>query len=404
MGGVIMADDQTGSAAVAAGQGAMAGAALGPWGAAGGAALGIAGSLIGGNMGANAAKKAAEAQQAAAAQWKKYVAQQQSDSLSHVLTPSALAAHDQALSSQEGNVRRQEALVAQLDPNIIEAGKQTMQLLQGKSAPVMQNLQNQRQLQRDQLVSQLRTQLGPGAETSTAGQQQLNQFDQQTANVMSGAQQEYLDKVSNMSMGGAATLGQTLSQVDSTLNSINENGPEQKAAELISQFTSAGAGAAAAGVNAAGGQFKGEQLKGQGIQQLGSGVMSLAGAFAGSGANGKASNPQGGTPQTSGGVLGATDANAQFTMPTIGGQFGGTPPSPGLGTLGSSFAGQSVARSVPAPGGSGGPSAPSYLPFSTGYGGARDAAHDQAYNMSPRSSPYQPFMLNTNGTSYAGGQ
>ena len=370
------------------------------------AAVGVGTQVMGGIQGGRAASNAARAQQDAAAKYQKYVQGQQDTALGHVLTPSAMAAHDQALQGQEQNVRRQEALVQSLDPNIIEAGKQTAQLLQGKSAPVMQNLQNQRQLQRDQLVQQLKTQLGPGAETSTAGQQQLNNFDQQTANVMSGAQQEYLDKVSNMSMGGAATLGQTLSQVDSALSSINEQGPEQKAAQLIASFTNAGAGAAEAGINAAGGQFRGAQLQGQALQQIGGGLMTGAALMAGKNSVGPG-GPGGGTGAGSGTGTGdapvtggAQNIDANVGMMGAGGGMGNQPGGPQtLGTAmgGGAGAGASgmMKAAAAAPGG-GAPGADySHLGMMQNYGGGGNDLH----NMNPKTWSY-PDLQSINDQHY----
>lgn len=293
---------------------------------------GLATSVYGGIQAGNAAKKAANAQQAAAEDYKKYVRTQQDTAVGLTLNPSALAMHDQALQSQEQNVRRQEDLVRSLDPNIVEAGKQVSQLLQGKSAPVLQNMQNQRNLQRTQLLDTLRQQLGPGAETSSAGQQALTRFDTETANLMSGAQQEYLDKVSNMSLGGAQTLGESISSVNKSLSAINADDPRAKAAQLIAQFTGAGGQAASAGIQAAGGEYAADAIRGQTLSNVGNSAMTLGAMFAGKQMFG--GTP--GTPATPGadtGAPGAGGTNAEFKMPGLGDSAGyggagpGTQPS-----------------------------------------------------------------------------
>lgn len=241
--------------------------------AAGVAVAGAATSAYGSITAGNAASKAAKAQQYAAARAMEYVKGQQGDALDKVLTPSALAAHDQALSAQEGNVRRQETLAQNIDPGLIEAGKQTAQLLQGKSAPVLQNIQNQRSLQRTQMLDNLKQQLGPGAETSSAGQQAMQKFDNDTANMMSGVQQQYLQQVSGIALNGAQTLGESLNRVNANLDQMSTSGPEDTAAKLIAQFTGAGEQAQQGMVNAAGGEFKGQQLQGQMLGQLGGAAM-----------------------------------------------------------------------------------------------------------------------------------
>ncbi len=264
-----------------------------------GVAVGGAGlSYIGSQNAAGAAGKASAAMQDQAHAWQLQVAAAKQQALSMVNTPSQIAAYDQALQGQEANVRRQESLVASLDPNIIEAGKQTMQLLQGHSAPVLANLQQQRDIQKQKMLDGLRTQMGPGAETSSAGQQAIQQFDQQTANIMNDAQQQYLDKVSNMSMGGAATLGQTLSQVHSTLSSMQTQSPGVQAADLIAKFTGAEAGAQGAQMEAAGGQFAGAQIQGQSLANIGNAGLTLGAMFMGKQMAG--GGTQSGTPDTSG--------------------------------------------------------------------------------------------------------
>lgn len=370
--------------------------------AAGVAVAGIGTQVVGGIGAAGAASKAARAQQQAAEDFRRYVQKQQDTATGQVLNPSALAAQDVALKSAQANVNRQNALVASLDPNIVEAGKQTAQLLQGKSAPVLAEIQNQRNMQRQQLQAQLTQQMGPGGASSSAGQQALQKFDLNTANMMNSTQQQYLDKVSNISMGGAKTLADSLNSVNTALSDVNSNSPQNKAAQLISQFTN-GAGAAAQGakVNSAGGQYKGQQLLGQMTSQIGGEMVSGAALAAGSQLKGSGADytqadqdkdindfadaaGAGGTPAPAGAPLNYA--------------FGGKAPM----TLGSSVAAPAMSAGM-----AGGSGAPSYLPFSTGYGGAGGPAADQAYNMSPRTMPLGSSDFNvqlpTLGQSVVGG-
>lgn len=107
-------------------------------------------------------------------------------------TVQGLNSLDQDISNQQKNLDRQTQLISQLDPTIIEASQQALKLLRGESSSTLAPIQAQRDTQRQQLLSSLREQLGPGAETSTAGMQALNQFDQQTNSLMSQQQQSAL--------------------------------------------------------------------------------------------------------------------------------------------------------------------------------------------------------------------
>lgn len=115
-------------------------------------------------------------------------------------TVSGLMQFDKDISNQERNLSRQEQLIAQLDPTIIEASQQALRLLRGEQSSTLAPLKNQRDMQRQKLVNSLRAQMGPGAETSTAGIQALTRFDAETDNIFAGAQQQ---AISNLGQVGS---------------------------------------------------------------------------------------------------------------------------------------------------------------------------------------------------------
>ena len=135
-----------------------------------------------GNMYNNANKNAKNAAQAAA------MAQQQAaqaayDETAGIVNPATTAgllAFDRDIKNQEKNLSRQEQLISQLDPTIIEASQQALRLLRGESSSTLAPIQAQRDQQRQKLMNSLRQQLGPGAESSTAGIQALTRFDAET--------------------------------------------------------------------------------------------------------------------------------------------------------------------------------------------------------------------------------
>lgn len=113
-------------------------------------------------------------------------------------TVAGLASLDRDIANQEKNLARQEQLVSQIDPTIIEASQQALRLLRGEQSTALKPIQEQRQTQRQKVVNMLREQLGPGAETSTAGIQALTRFDAETNQLMAGAQQGALGQLGGL--------------------------------------------------------------------------------------------------------------------------------------------------------------------------------------------------------------
>jgi hypothetical protein len=129
------------------------------------------------------------------------------DAIQAANSPEDLNALTQAFATQERNLGKQEKLFASIDPAIMEASTQALQLLRGEDAKALGPIRQQRDQERQNLVNRLREQMGPGAETSTAGIQALNQFDQQTSQVLSGAQQQGLSQMFGIASSGAQNRG-----------------------------------------------------------------------------------------------------------------------------------------------------------------------------------------------------
>lgn len=278
---------------------------------------------------ANAAGQAARAQGRAADAWADEARGRaaQSTAAYDQYAPSQQAALDKAMAYQQQNIQRQQRLVDSIDPSLIEAGQQMHSLLQGQSAPVLKNFQDQRQLQKQQMLAQLRQQVGPGAETSSMGQNMLLKFDQETANMQNSIQQQYLDKVSNLALGGGQTLTDVMNKASGTLadlgNQMGQIGLNK--ANIINGGTVSMAPSQQAVVNAAGGEFKEQQIIGQGIQQLG--AMGMVGAMGG---YGKAAAKGAETSGTLGDLSNIPGSNAaDYTMANER-MFAGTMPS-GMG-------------------------------------------------------------------------
>lgn len=123
----------------------------------------------------------------------------------------------QSITLNNQDISRKQALLASADPALIESGKQALSLLQGKSAASLKPLQDQRAQQRQQLQSSLAQQLGPDYATSSAGSAALNQFDQQTANTLTQAQQSAIGQYM-----GYATNAEQLGSVQSNIQNTNQ--------------------------------------------------------------------------------------------------------------------------------------------------------------------------------------
>ncbi len=95
-------------------------------------------------------------------------------------SPQQLAALERSYAAAQTQVDTDLRQLAAIDPAIMEASKQVLTLLQGGNASVNDPMMKQRQSQRQQLVNSLRSQYGPGAESSSIGQQALQQFDMES--------------------------------------------------------------------------------------------------------------------------------------------------------------------------------------------------------------------------------
>ncbi len=268
-------------------------------------AVGVGTAVAGMVSSADSARKAARAKQKAAAAYQNHVDQVTAQAQG-MITPAMMATHDQALHAQERQVVRQEQLAQSINPALIEQGHQLMQLMQGQSAPVLDNMKNQRGLQRQQLVSQLKEQLGPGAETSSAGQQALQHFDAETSNQMSSAQQQYTQMFLQGSLQAPGAMN-TFGNANAQLSGINAQDPNITKANLLMQSIGGGAPAAQSIIDSAGGQFAGQAAMGQGMVGIGSGIMQAGAARAGSQSVNKPGT-LGGDAAPSGGGFGTDDS------------------------------------------------------------------------------------------------
>ena len=128
-----------------------------------------------------------------------------SQAIANANSPQELAALESALSNQERFLQRQEQVLANIDPAIMEASQQMLSVLQGGEAQFLDPVRQEREAQKQELIDSLREQMGPGAETSTAGTQALNDFDRQTNLMISQQREQTLNQLFNISNQGVQT-------------------------------------------------------------------------------------------------------------------------------------------------------------------------------------------------------
>lgn len=226
-------------------------------------------------------------------------------------TQQQLDALQSSISANNQQISNSQALLGSVDPALMEAGKQALSLMQGGSAASLAPIQNQRAQQRQSLQQQLSSQLGPDYATSTAGMQALNNFDQQTANLMTNAQQstigQYLGSSQSSAALGTQGLNMGVQQGQNINNTIQGNSRLQLGA-ITGTPVNPGLGYSGQIAQTASNQ---QMLGGMGIMGLmnggaKSGMNSLSSLFGGSSA--------GGSTAVAGGAMDAGSGAAMAPM------------------------------------------------------------------------------------------
>jgi hypothetical protein len=274
--------------------------------------VGLASQAIGGSQAASAAGKAARAQQKAAAR-------QQKMAIEASKSPQELESLERSLATQDKALARQEKLVEAIDPVTLEASRQALGLLRGEESKALDPIRRQRQRQRKAMIDTLREQLGPGAETSSAGIQALQNFDTQTSEQIEGAQSGALGQLFGIANTGSQ--GRQLQQVSQGFGNV-ASGFGARANRQVNAITGTASnivGTAGAGQVAAG-------LRGQSLSSFGSSLASAGiGAAGGIESFGDSLGEGFGNLFGGGGgptPLGQDSASAQSFTGTINPRFG----------------------------------------------------------------------------------
>ncbi len=202
-------------------------------------------------------------------------------SIGSQMTTQGLANYDKALSYQSNQLSRQEEMVKQIDPTVLAASQQALKLINGQESSTLAPVRAQRDQQRANLLNTLRQQMGPGAETSTAGRQALNQFDMQTNSLMGQQQQSALGQLGNTFQQFGSYGNQLNQSIGQFANITGERaGLQGNYAQMLNAangnvYQSSGAPYVGSMVAAQGQQAMGNQLTGLAGQAIGVGATML---------------------------------------------------------------------------------------------------------------------------------
>jgi len=156
-------------------------------------------SIVSGLMQAEAQGNIAEAQGSAAERMRREAlafAAPTAQELENISKQVAL--YDRMYSQQTAVIDQlTKQMVDTYGPAIMEQGKQFFKQLQGEASGVVKSFDSQRSRQREQLRQQLIERMGPGALTSSAGVNALNDFDQKTSDMRAGIEEQSLNNAVN---------------------------------------------------------------------------------------------------------------------------------------------------------------------------------------------------------------
>lgn len=215
---------------------ALAGAAVGSLGAAGAVTTAAGGIMsgIGGAQGAAAQQGMSQARQQQAIadrdQAMKYAAPtaQEIQSIGDRINQ-----QQRYQAVQEAGLQRDQKILDTLDPALAQAGQQAFNMMKGQEASILAPMKQQQTMQMNQMKAKLAAQLGPGWETSSAGQAAMQSMQADQAMGLQQAQMGAMNQVTQLlGFGSQARTGminqermgfETGSQMSaSTLNSMNQ--------------------------------------------------------------------------------------------------------------------------------------------------------------------------------------
>lgn len=250
-----------------------------------GAGVSAVGNAVGSAIASGAQEDAAMAQKAEARR-------QQEMALSFAKpTAQELDMYSKRLSIAERNYSLYNGLIEQQKKQIqsvygeaiMEQGKQFLSSMQGQQSAVEKSYSASRERDRNRLVQQLTDRLGPGALTSSAGMQALNQFDQQTSDQLANLKESSLNNaISRLStVQGAQSSGfANIMNLNTNLNSMY-NSLQDTLGNFQTRQANAAISTGSQMIGNAGAEYVGEMNLGRAISQGAQQVGQLGATYAG---------------------------------------------------------------------------------------------------------------------------
>jgi hypothetical protein len=177
--------------------------------------------------------------------------------------PQEIKALEDSIKQQEYVINRERELIKQVDPALLEAGKQAYEMMKGKESEVMGPIKRNRERQKQVLKETLRRQLGPGFETSSAGIEALSRFDAETNDHLAINQQQMIGQLLGTAQNAAA-MGR---------------GNEQNAIQGLQHAAQGFGNIAARRMNAASVAGQMDSRKGNIFSAIGSGLQGASSVF-----------------------------------------------------------------------------------------------------------------------------
>lgn len=250
--------------------------------------IGAATSLAGAAIGAGAKQGIADAQQQQAASDRAAAMSYAAPTAQEIQSIGDRINQQQRYQSvQQAGLDRDTSILNTLDPSLVQAGQQAQKLMSGQAASILAPMQQQQTYERNQLQQKLAAQLGPGWQTSSAGQSALQSFDMQSNLQTQQAQMTAFNSVSQYLNYGI----QSSNAINSQDRLGFETGSQMSAQTLQSmntiqaRQTNAILATSPALQNSAGGQYAGSAATGASLTGLGSSTSTLGGQLMGQAMN-----------------------------------------------------------------------------------------------------------------------
>lgn len=266
------------------------------------AAVGGVTAAVGGANAAAGKQSAAMAQKAAADAAAEKIRSAAAPTAGELAQLSSNVANQQRMMDvHEAALKRDEKVLGSMDANALAGGKQMNDMMKGKEAQILAPLKRQREIQRREREQQLSQQMGPGWQSSTAGMEQMNRFDNDTDMITQQAQTQAFNSLAGFLGMNAQSRTSLQSEELQGFQGIGQLGASNMASMGNIQQRQMQGEEAIGGMKmkTAGAEYAGQISMGKTMEGLGGSLMSMGGSAIGS-AIGSMGRGKGKVTETSG--------------------------------------------------------------------------------------------------------